>query len=53
LIVFRSNNFAIFGLRALYFCLAALIQKFRYLTPALIFILSFVGVQLLLLSLPP
>lgn len=52
-IVFTSNIFAILGLRALYFCLAALIQKFRYLKPALIFILSFVGVKLLLLSLPP
>ncbi len=52
-IVFTSNIFAILGLRALYFCLAAAIQKFRYLKPALILILSFVGVKLLLLSLPP
>jgi len=52
-IVFTSNIFAILGLRALYFCLAALIQKFRYLKPALILILGFVGVKLLLLSVPP
>lgn len=52
-IVFVSNIFAILGLRALYFCLAALIAKFRYLKPALIFILAFVGVKLLLLSVPP
>jgi len=52
-IVFTSNIFAILGLRALYFCLAALIQKFRFLKPALIMILAFVGVKLLLLSLPP
>jgi tellurite resistance protein TerC len=52
-IVFTSNIFAILGLRALYFCLAALIQKFRYLKPALILILAFVGVKLLLLSVPP
>lgn len=52
-IVFTSNIFAILGLRALYFCLAALIQKFRFLKPALIFILAFVGVKLLLLSVPP
>ncbi len=52
-IVFTSNIFAILGLRALYFCLAALISKFRYLKPALILILAFVGVKLLLLSLPP
>jgi tellurite resistance protein TerC len=52
-IVFTSNIFAILGLRALYFCLAALIQKFRFLKPALILILAFVGVKLLLMSLPP
>jgi tellurite resistance protein TerC len=52
-IVFTSNIFAILGLRALYFCLAALIAKFRYLKPALIIILAFVGVKLLLLSVPP
>jgi len=52
-IVFTSNIFAILGLRALYFCLAALIQKFRFLKPALILILAFVGVKLLLLSGPP
>ena len=52
-IVFTSNIFAILGLRALYFCLAALISKFRFLKPALILILAFVGVKLLLLSVPP
>jgi tellurite resistance protein TerC len=52
-IVFTSNIFAILGLRALYFCLAALIHKFRFLKPALILILAFVGVKLLLLSVPP
>ena len=52
-IVFTSNIFAILGLRSLYFCLAALINKFRLLKPALILILSFVGVKLLLLSVPP
>jgi tellurite resistance protein TerC len=52
-IVFTSNIFAILGLRSLYFCLAALIAKFRLLKPALILILAFVGVKLLLLSLPP
>ena len=52
-IVFTSNIFAILGLRALYFCLAAMIQKFRYLKPALILILAFVGVKLLLLAVPP
>jgi tellurite resistance protein TerC len=52
-IVFTSNIFAILGLRALYFCLAALMTKFRFLKPALILILGFVGVKLLLLALPP
>jgi tellurite resistance protein TerC len=52
-IVFTSNIFAILGLRALYFCLAAMIAKFRFLKPALILILAFVGVKLLLLSVPP
>ena len=52
-IVFTSNIFAILGLRALYFCLAALITKFRFLKPALILILAFVGIKLLLLAAPP
>ena len=52
-IVFTSNIFAILGLRAMYFCLAAMIRKFRFLKPALIIILAFVGVKLLLLSVPP
>ena len=52
-IVFTSNIFAILGLRALYFCLAALIAKFRFLKPALILILAFIGIKLLLLAAPP
>jgi tellurite resistance protein TerC len=52
-LVFTSNILAILGLRALYFCLAAMIARFRYLKPALILILAFVGVKLLLLSVPP
>jgi tellurite resistance protein TerC len=52
-IVFTSNILAILGLRSLYFCLAALIAKFRFLKPALILILVFVGIKLLLLSVPP
>jgi tellurite resistance protein TerC len=52
-LVFTSNLYAILGLRALYFCLAALIAKFRFLKPALILILAFVGVKLLLLAAPP
>jgi tellurite resistance protein TerC len=52
-LVFTSNIFAILGLRSLYFCLAALIAKFRFLKPALVLILAFVGVKLLLMSAPP
>lgn len=47
-IVFTSNIFAILGLRALYFALAALLGRFRYLKMSLVFILAFVGVKMLL-----
>lgn len=46
-LVFTSNVFAILGLRSLYFALAGLIQKFRYLRPALSLILVLVGVKML------
>lgn len=42
-IVYTSNIFAILGLRALYFALAAVIQKFTYIKPALAIILIFIG----------
>jgi len=47
-IVFTSNVFAIMGLRLLYFLLASMLGKFRYLRPALVLILVFVGVKMLL-----
>ena len=47
-IVFSSNAFAILGLRALYFLLADLRDKFRYLNVGLGVILAFVGVKMLL-----
>ena len=47
-IVFASNAFAILGLRALYFCLAGLADRFRYLNQGLGVILAFVGVKMLL-----
>lgn len=47
-IVYTSNVFAILGLRALYFALAGVVAKFRYLKPALSAILAFVGVKMLL-----
>ncbi|MCB8839298.1 TerC family protein [Aurantimonas sp. VKM B-3413] len=42
-IVYTSNIFAILGLRALYFALAAMIHRFRYLKPALAIVLVFIG----------
>lgn len=42
-VVYTSNIFAILGLRALYFALAALIHQFHYLKPALALILIFIG----------
>lgn len=42
-IVYTSNIFAILGLRALYFALAAIIHRFKYLKPALAWVLIFIG----------
>jgi len=42
-IVYTSNIFAILGLRALYFVLAAIIQRFHYLKYALSVVLIFIG----------
>ncbi|MER7759028.1 TerC family protein [Streptomyces sp. NPDC097619] len=47
-IVYTSNAFAILGLRALYFLLAGLLDRFHYLSKGLAFILAFIGVKLLL-----
>lgn len=47
-IVFTSNVFAILGLRALYFALADIVNRFHYLKPALAFVLAFVGGKMLL-----
>jgi len=46
-IVYSSNIFAILGLRALYFALAALMHRFRYLGYALALVLVFVGGKIL------
>jgi tellurite resistance protein TerC len=47
-LVFTSNVFAILGLRSLYFALAGMIQKFRYLKTSLGVILGTVGTKMLL-----
>ncbi|MBD0275151.1 MAG: TerC family protein, partial [Acetobacteraceae bacterium] len=42
-IVYTSNIFAILGLRALYFALAAVLHRFAYLKQALALLLVFIG----------
>lgn len=45
-IIYTSNIFAILGLRALYFALAAIIGKFYYLKYALATVLIFIGMKI-------
>ncbi|MDF2445272.1 MAG: integral rane protein TerC family [Moraxellaceae bacterium] len=47
-IVYTSNIFAILGLRALYFALAAIIHRFHYLKYALALVLVFIGSKIFL-----
>ena len=47
-IVFSSNAFAILGLRALYFLLADIHNRFTYLQEGLAIILAFVGVKMII-----
>ncbi len=47
-VVWTSNSFAILGLRALYFMMAALMKRFVYLSVGLSIILVFVGVKFLI-----
>lgn len=49
-IVYTSNIFAILGLRALYFALAALIHRFAYLKYALALVLVFIGSKIFLVG---
>jgi len=51
-IVFSSNAFAILGLRSLYFLLAGMAGKFRYLNVGLGVILAYVGMKMLLVGEP-
>jgi tellurite resistance protein TerC len=46
-IIFTSNIFAILGLRALYFLLAGVIEKFRHLHYGLSAVLGFVGLNMI------
>ena len=47
-LVYSSNVFAILGLRALFFVLASMLDKFVYLKPGVAFILVFVGFKMTL-----
>lgn len=45
-IIYTSNIFAVLGLRNLFFCLANLIERFKYLRYSLAIILIFIGVKI-------
>ena len=47
-VVFFSNIFAILGLRALFFLLSAIADKFRYLKVGVSVLLVFIGVKMLI-----
>ena len=49
-IVYTSNIFAVLGLRALYFALAAMIHRFKYLKYALALVLVFIGTKIFLVG---
>jgi tellurite resistance protein TerC len=46
-IVYTSNVFAILGLRAMYFLLAGVLGRLRYLTAGLSFVLVFIGAKMI------
>lgn len=47
-IVYTSNIFALLGMRSLYFALASILDRFRYVKLSLIFILIFVGIKMII-----
>lgn len=46
-IVFFSNIFAIIGLRSMFFLLANIVDKFKYLKTGLAFLLTFIGLKMI------
>jgi tellurite resistance protein TerC len=46
-IVYTSNVFAILGLRAMYFLLAGMLGRLRFLTAGLAFVLAFIGAKMI------
>lgn len=49
-IVYTSNVFAILGLRSMYFLLAGVVEKFRYLRFGLAIVLTFIGIKMLVVA---
>jgi len=49
-IVYTSNVFAILGLRSMYFLLAGVVEKFRYLRYGLAIVLTFIGIKMLVVA---
>ena len=49
-IVLTSNLFAVLGLRAMYFLLANIIDRFVYLKYGLAFVLTFIGIKMLIVE---
>lgn len=49
-VVYTSNVFAILGLRSLYFALANIIDRFKYLAVGLAIILVFVGIKMIIID---
>ncbi len=49
-VVFAANAFAMLGLRALYFLLAGMMDRFVYLAHGLALILAFIGTKMLLID---
>lgn len=45
-IIYTSNIFAILGLRALFFCLANVVERFSYIKYSLALILIFIGIKI-------
>jgi tellurite resistance protein TerC len=52
-IVFTSNVFAILGLRAMFFLVAGVMDRFKYLKTGLALVLAFVGVKMIASDLYP
>ncbi|MGE0633402.1 MAG: TerC family protein [Pseudobdellovibrionaceae bacterium] len=49
-VAFASNILAILGMRALYFVIADLVGKLRYLKPGLAVVLGFIGIKMLIID---